>query len=271
MNRSYQYHLAHSVNRCGLFAFATTRSAENHSILHLSKSRCKSYSCPRCRPQNMRRIRARFLAATSTGTWRFATLTIPVGSNPEQGKYQYLKDCWRRMSARLRKQYQGIRYIRMLDTGTGGNCHYHVLFDRYLPVGLLRSMWMSCGGGYIVDIRLIPAKCAGAYAVKYVTSLKQSRPVIEAILYETSSRRFSATNKTLPAMSKASCNLILRSYCMQTLFKFLVSWLNTAPAGATFPICSDISSAKPHDACPRDKLAPNCLLFSQPVFTAIRL
>lgn len=267
MRRSYQFHKAHTVKRCGLFSFATTREDEVHAIVHISKSRCKSYSCPRCRPLRLRQMRARFIKGTTQGTWRFITLTIPVGEIPRAERYAYLKMCWQKMALKLRKEYPGLKYIRVLDTGVGGNCHYHILWNKFIEIKEIRKLWIASGGGFIVNSKLIPAGAAAHYMSKYVTSCKALRSDVEKIIYETSSRRFTATNDTLPKMSRKAVNLVLRSLSYDAIWDFIGTWMAGLGDTHNLSICSDISSARPHPSLPHDQLVPNLLIEFQPSAT----
>jgi len=250
MRQSYPRHIARTVNRCGLLSFASTRISECHRIIHLSKSRCKSYSCPRCRPKVIRRTRARAIVASTQGTWRFWTLTIPVGPRPVAERYYALRNAWHSFSRKLKKQYPSIKYIRMIDTGSGGNCHYHVMVNAYIPVDVLRSLWVASGGGYIINVKLIPAKAAAIYMSKYITSTKGMRADIERILFETGSRRFSTSRNTLPPLSTGDISLILRSLSMQTLFEYLVTHLQSDTIFCGLTLCSDIAACRPMQSDP---------------------
>jgi len=223
--RHYPTHLKRTVDRCGYLALASTRASENHNTIHLSHSKCKSYSCEICRKRNLKILRGRIFQATAQGTWRFATLTIPVGRTPTQEQYAALANTWRLFCVRLRQAYPKIKYIKVLDTGTGGNCHYHMLCNEYIARDWLLQTWTACGGGYIVDIRLIPGKAAATYVSKYISSLKQLRSNIERVVFEANLRRFSASSNTMPNYDKRASTLLLRCYSMKTLLEFILSEL----------------------------------------------
>jgi hypothetical protein len=132
-----------------------------------------------------------------------------------------LAKVWQRFGVRLRQSFPKLRYIKVLDTGTGGNCHYHVLCDTYIDRDWLLRTWTACGGGYIVDIRLVPSKAAAGYVSKYISSLKAIREDVEKAIYEASLRRFSASKDALPKYDRRVCNLLARCYDMDTLINFL--------------------------------------------------
>jgi hypothetical protein len=189
--RIYSHHLHSTVSNCGRYHVITSSEVGNSVHVSCTKSRCKSWSCPRCRRWQLRRLRARLHQLPPGLHFRFCTLTIPCPDAPDESTLIALRTSWRTFIRRLRNDFPKVVYVRVLDIGQGGNFHLHLLLSSYIPISYLRSAWQNAGGGWNCDIRDIPNDAAAAYVIKYSSSGYKSTHAVEEAIFESGTRRFS--------------------------------------------------------------------------------
>jgi hypothetical protein len=227
-NRNYDYHLQHTVARCGHYNIISGVSGDGVALLRCTKSRCKSWSCPTCRRRNIRRLAARLHQLPPGIRWRFLTLTIPCGPEPDKSTLIALRSAWRNFGRTLRRKYPRVHYVRVLDIGQGGNWHYHILISAYIPVSALRQLWSDFGGGWNVDIREVPDRMALHYILKYASHGYRMDPGVEAALYESGTRRYSFSAGLRFIVEKYKSMLLYfgqRNIPIDFALRYLIEWL----------------------------------------------
>lgn len=149
---SYQDHLRVKVGNCGRKWIALRTQTTLGPELLLVPQTCKSNFCPECRMNNLRSLRSALIRTMQGDRWRLATLTFPdhTADVDELLKDSYIQ--FKRFTNKLRRHVKALKYIRTLELHQSGMIHYHLVFNKYIPVALLRESWQSVGGG-IVDIR----------------------------------------------------------------------------------------------------------------------
>jgi len=62
---------------------------------------------------------------------------------------------WRRLKARLKRHYHGLRAVGVWQRQARGAWHLHVLFDRWLDVVRVRAWALECGFGSQLNMRSV--------------------------------------------------------------------------------------------------------------------
>lgn len=231
--------MAKTVKACGRFALLSFTTTPGPVQLRISKSRCKSYSCPACRPRNLKALRCRAYSIQNTETWRFLTLTASMPGTPQAKDLRRLAEAWRRFLYRLKKEYPKLKYFRVLDCGKGGNWHFHVLVSSYIPFEWLQRAWKQSGGGWHVYIKMIPPKQAGSYAVKYVTQARSWRPEVEKAIYESGCRRFAFSKNCPTGLKEKTIKLFTLNRSFEAIQSFAVAVYNfMLPYSPGLTVCS---------------------------------
>lgn len=163
--------------------------------------RCKRWTCPDCARWLGRRLRRAIQAAVEAhpNLNRFLTLTVPPRARTWslRRRFEALQSAWRRLvrllslaarrcaSCRWRRRRRrgcvrcsdlaGPRpgdtprsspFLWVRELHQDGTPHHHALVAMFVPVRWLSLAWAACGGGKIVDARLVDAHRAAAYLTK---------------------------------------------------------------------------------------------------------
>lgn len=144
---------------------------------------CKTWRCPSCGPMRAYRLQGQIVGLIATRPkWYLMTLTIdpkvPSGSDLDMPRDQYTKECWNRAKRSLERAVGKFSYIWIVEfhkrRGHDGSLnnpwpHLHFLIDTDVPLGILRTIWMRCGGGFEVDIRDVATQDeVVGYMLKYL-------------------------------------------------------------------------------------------------------
>lgn len=105
---------------------------------------------------------------------------------------------WRRLKARLKRHYPGLRGVGVWQRQERGAWHLHYLFDRFLPIVLVREWAQVCGFGPMLNMR--PVKEApgfrawtiqrvARYVSRYITrEVSKGEPCVRLVDYTGDSR-----------------------------------------------------------------------------------
>jgi hypothetical protein len=55
----------------------------------------------------------------------------------------------------LKNSDKKLKYVWVCEFQKNGNAHLHILFNQFLPVEILRSVWVQIGGGHIMKIEKV--------------------------------------------------------------------------------------------------------------------
>jgi hypothetical protein len=89
--------------------------------------------------------------------WRLCTLTYPHEGHTVDEQIANTYTTFKKFIQRLRRKTHDLKYIRTLEIHADRHPHIHLVFNKYVPVALIRTHWQALGGGHI-DIRAT-AKC----------------------------------------------------------------------------------------------------------------
>lgn len=149
---SYNHHLSNVVGQCcKSWVVLKTQTLLGIQYLLIPKS-CKSNFCPKCRRDNLLRLRKAMFNSMKKDKWRLCTLTFPDHTkNIEEAIHESYK-MFKRLCRQLRKLQPQIKYIRSIEVHKSGFIHIHCVFNQYIPILFIQEKWKEVGGG-IVDIR----------------------------------------------------------------------------------------------------------------------
>jgi hypothetical protein len=132
--------------------------------------RCKSWSCPRCRPRRQRRLRFQALAGKPI---TFITLTCKPDLYEAPGDAaRDITKAWRAARRAIEAKLRGRKgeYLTVVEATERGWPHLHILTTRrWIDQRWLSALWKRLTGAHIVDIRRVKnARMAASYVAKYL-------------------------------------------------------------------------------------------------------
>lgn len=149
---SYNRHLNVTVKNCSKEWIVMRDNTQFFPSFILIPRSCGSNFCPKCRADNLRRLRKALFVSMNKDRWRLVTLTFPQKDiTPEE----ILSNCYsmfRKFTMRLKRKAPHLKYVRALEIHKNGYPHLHCVFNQYVAHGFLKKAWQDLGGG-IVDIR----------------------------------------------------------------------------------------------------------------------
>ncbi|KKM74447.1 hypothetical protein LCGC14_1400240 [marine sediment metagenome] len=137
---------------------------------------CKCWGCSTCARLNMYQWAARigqgysvYMLAGITG-WSFVTITShPKLKNRDTTLWVWPK-AWAKLSARMRRNFVGIRYVLIPELHGDGRLHIHMIASGGMTTGWLKANAPYCGLGYMNEAEtLTDAKKAIFYVTKYLS------------------------------------------------------------------------------------------------------
>lgn len=139
---------------------------------------CHRWDCPTCGPLRLRLAKAKAAAGKPE---RLITLTTrPRDGLSLEASIKWIRDRWKRLLERLRRNYPRLEYMAFVELHKNGWPHMHILTRGcYIPHKTLKAFWSDLTGSYIVYIQQISNDWQGVQeATKYY--LKTARQVHEA-------------------------------------------------------------------------------------------
>lgn len=139
--------------------------------MHCTRLWCKIWSCPRCGPRNVRRLKRAIIdKATENGLTRFLTLTLDHSVCAPRESPRYIRACWHKFRTYLKRRFGSpISFIAILELNRSGFAHLHVLVDRFIDQRWISRAWESLGGGKIVYINRVNIRNIASYLSNYLT------------------------------------------------------------------------------------------------------
>jgi len=115
------------------------------------------------------------LIESGQGRATFWTFTTPVPIPPRE-----MGVMWNTFLTRLRQYCPELRFFRVIEPHKSGfQWHYHVLFDRWFSIDLIRSLSGQVGFGFVFAVKVKTNETAG-YLVKYITKASRS-PALKGV------------------------------------------------------------------------------------------
>jgi len=124
---------------------------------YLYQPRCKMWNCPSCGRLNKLNWQARIgygyehYSRNDINNWMFVTITSNSKlKNQEQCLYVWSR-AWPRLSARLRRQYSGLKYVILPEHHDDGRVHWHMIASHGISTRWLKDNAPSVGFGYMQE------------------------------------------------------------------------------------------------------------------------
>lgn len=153
-HKSYQEHLRNA-QYCGLqwrILFLkpdyNEQNSTNFKKFRVIRERCNSKACPHCSKLRYNRIRNALRKDSITTQWRFFTLTsIHTDETPETQLIR-LENNFRELRKHLKRKFPEFKYIAVKELSPSGMWHYHGLWNIYIDIKELSSIWEKYSGAY---------------------------------------------------------------------------------------------------------------------------
>lgn len=136
----------------------------------LIQLRCRSWSCPKCRPRRQKQLRFQALSGNPV---TFITLTCKpdLWDSPGDAARAMAK-AWRELRRRIERVYgpKKAEYMTVVEATERGWPHFHVLTTRqWVDQKWLSQQWQELTGAFVVSIeRVKHASRAAHYVAKYL-------------------------------------------------------------------------------------------------------
>lgn len=141
---------------------------ENNKKIHFY---CKSWRCSTCYDRQRRKLKRKLIVIALAVKFKyFWSFTIEHKVCDWFESYEYIFKCWNKFLILLRRRFPDIQFVRVNESHKDKYAHLHFLTIRFLPVNLIRSMWVSVGGGVQMKVkRITGVEGMARYMGKYLT------------------------------------------------------------------------------------------------------
>lgn len=186
---------------CGSSFLYIKKSINGKHLFAFVPSRCKSWSCPKCRPIKARIVKDYIKDNFKGDNLYMLTLTFFHKGSP-LSTWKNLGSCWNRMRTYIAKQYGSFKYIRIVEPHkVGGWPHLHILIDGFICDREIVKMVTKWGFGWNMHNMRISSDSAAKYISKYLT---KEWPGVDADIYRIASKcRVVSVSRGMPAIFTA--------------------------------------------------------------------
>lgn len=154
---------------------------------------CMSWTCPSCSPYKALRIKYELIEIIMSNNLEyFLTLTLDpskLEKHNREDTHKYItklfnhfitvlkrksftyfdKNKKRWFTFDLSKQEEKLKYVWICEFQKNGNAHLHILLNQFLPVDIIREIWVHVGGGHIMYIDKVKNQSAiSMYLTHYI-------------------------------------------------------------------------------------------------------
>lgn len=183
---------------CGEKFLYLSKKVTSGSLLAFVPSRCKSWSCPHCRPLKAQRVRDYIIENFTTEPLYMMTLTF-FHSGEVLDCWKTLGQKWNRMRTYLAKKYGKFTYLRLVEPHKkGGWPHLHILVQGFTSLPKAEDRVTQWGFGWNYHCKQMPPKAAAHYVSKYLTKEWPDSDV--DVLRVASKCRIVSVSRSLPAI-----------------------------------------------------------------------
>lgn len=194
------------------------------NLLAFVPSRCKSWSCPVCRPIKAKRVKQYIIDNFTREPIYMMTLTFYHSGKPLDC-WLSLGQKWNRMRTYLAKKYGKFNYIRIVEPHKeGGWPHMHILVEGFQSLPKADDQITKWGFGWNYQCQRMPVKDAARYVAKYLT---KEWPTTEADVHRVASK----------------CRVVSVSRGMPPIFRVESDWdvvQYDEPSGNAHFLCNSI-------------------------------
>ena len=188
---TYESHLLAIKNYCKSQAVIYDNTTSIGGTIHHKANNCNSWDCPECRKKKASVLRSRIKVGIAKQSWRLLTLTLDPKMVSLSDSLNQLSHLWDIFSKALKRKYPDLQYIKVVEFHKSGYPHLHIILNRYIPKPLVRNLWVTRGGGEIVDIRQINGERIANYVSNYLSHKDKKHHEHDHQFYNNAMRRFS--------------------------------------------------------------------------------
>ena len=143
--------------------------------------RCGQFNCPYCRELKKRKLARLIRKSCPKSDFSMLTLTLRRNSYDLKKNWFDLSRFWDILIKRLKRQYPGLKYFRVVELQKNGMPHIHALINFYSPKWYIQSVWKDItGDSFICRFEKIRTSCA-SYILKYFSKSIQDINYIRSI------------------------------------------------------------------------------------------
>lgn len=133
----------------------------NSNKVYMYQPRCKTWGCEYCANLNriawLNKIRHGLQMYRDKGIddWSFLTITA-MGYCDTADKCLYAwKKAWPKLSARIRRKFGTVCYVRVVELHKDGRLHWHMVISTEISKRWAKDNAYACGLGYMTDSRKV--------------------------------------------------------------------------------------------------------------------
>lgn len=196
---------------CGkTFLYLQKKSLDKH-LFAFVPSRCKSWSCPKCRPIKSKIVK-NYILENFTGDNLYLLSLTYFHSGTVLDTWKSLGASWNRLRTYVTKQVGKFDYIRIVEPHKkGGWPHIHVLIKGSVISGNILKRITDWGFGWSAHVTRISSESAAFYISKYLS--KEWVSVNADVLRVASKSRIVSASRALPPIftSKGEWDVVQHS------------------------------------------------------------
>lgn len=205
---------------CGLTFLYLQKKIKNSWYYAFVPARCKSWSCPKCRPIKANVVRNYIKDNFKSDNLYMLTLTFFHSGDPLE-TWRNLGKCWNLMRTYIAKRYNAFSYLRIVEPHKeGGWPHLHVLVDGFVCDREVVKMVTKWGFGWNMHNQRISTAHAARYVSKYLT---KEWPGVEADIMRIASKtRIVSVSRGMPPIFTAKSEWeVVRYQCPPEHARFM--------------------------------------------------
>lgn len=167
--------------------------------------RCGSKSCKYCLGLEVRKIRRKLFKIPRIKNMKFFTLTTKNDDKTEREKLILLVKSFRKLTLKLRKDFPDLKYFYIIERGKNGMWHIHGLWNIFIEVKTLSTLWMQCSGAYRVWLSRVQSEKG---IVKYISAYLTKSGINheeKKVFYESRKRQFNSSRGFFEKDNYKSC------------------------------------------------------------------
>jgi hypothetical protein len=151
---------------------------------------CNSWTCPDCYLHKALYIKYYFREVIQLNNLAyFLTLTLDPKKIPSEyanNTHKYITKIFNHFITILKRDKANqsldiLKYVWVIEFQKNGNAHMHILLNKYLPITVVRKLWMHVGGG--IQMKILPIKTLEGmsnyisdYIVKGIKGEREEKP-----------------------------------------------------------------------------------------------
>lgn len=186
---------------CGSNFLYIKKYVNNKHLFAFVPSRCKSWSCPKCRPIKANIVRNYIKDNFQSENLYMLTLTFFHSGSPLE-TWKNLGSCWNRMRTYIAKRYGAFKYLRIVEPHrVGGWPHLHILIEGFVCDKEIVNLVTKWGFGWNMHNVRMSTDSAARYVSKYLT--KDWPDASADVLRAASKCRIVSVSRGMPAIFTA--------------------------------------------------------------------